>query len=82
MEEAGQESFTDKIGKVLDYEVLIKKIENYLRKKKYQLIETLAREIGKLILAEQLADDVTISVHKTKLLQSKSIGVEFFFKKS
>ena len=56
---------SDKIEDALDYDAIAKSIKDSLPKQKFQLIESLAAHVAHMVLEQDRAREVTVSVEKT-----------------
>jgi len=66
----------DSIEDALNYKVLSKRVEAYIMKSEFQLIETLAERIAELILNEFSVPWLTLTLHKVGALSnSGDVGV-------
>jgi len=68
---------TDHIDDTIDYKRIAKRILDYVSKSSFQLIETLAEELAKLLLKEFKLRSVTLRVSKPGAVRgSQNVGVE------
>ncbi len=66
---------SDEISSTLNYEKIIKTIKNCCAEKHYNLIETLAEDITRLILAMPEIDFVKIKLSKPGVLKNEKSGL-------
>ena len=63
---------------ILNYEEIINKIKNLVRKEHHELLEDLAENIFTIIFQNRLAQKVNIKIEKLEIIKnSESVGVEF-----
>ena len=63
---------------ILNYEEIINKIKNLVRKEHHELLEDLAENIFTIIFQNRLAQKVKIKIEKLEIIKnSESVGVEF-----
>jgi len=63
---------------ILNYEEIINKIKDLVRKEHHELIEDLAENIFTIIFQNRLAQKVKIKIEKLEIIKnSESVGVEF-----
>ena len=63
---------------ILNYEEIINKIKDLVRKEHHELLEDLAENIFKIIFQNRLAQKVKIKIEKLEIIKnSESVGVEF-----
>mgnify|MGYP006422273097 FL=1 len=63
---------------ILNYEEIINKIKDLVRKEHHELLEDLAENIFTIIFQNRLAQKVKIKIEKLEIIKnSESVGVEF-----
>ena len=63
---------------ILNYEEIINKIKNLVRKEHHELLEDLAENIFTIIFQNRLVQKVKIKIEKLEIIKnSESVGVEF-----
>jgi dihydroneopterin aldolase len=63
---------------ILNYEEIINKIKDLVRKEHHELLEDLAENIFTIIFQNRLAQKVNIKIEKLEIIKnSESVGVEF-----
>ena len=63
---------------ILNYEEIINKIKNLVRKEHHELLEDLAENIFTIIFQNNLAQKAKIKIEKLEIIKnSESVGVEF-----
>jgi len=63
---------------ILNYEEIINKIKDLVRKEHHELLEDLAENIFAIIFQNRLAQKVKIKIEKLEIIKnSESVGVEF-----
>jgi len=63
---------------ILNYEEIINKIKNLVRKEHHELLEDLAENIFTIIFQNKLAQKAKIKIEKLEIIKnSESVGVEF-----
>ena len=67
---------SDDIKDALDYKKVGKRINTFVKKSKYKLVERLAEQIAKLVLKEFPVSSVTVSLMKPGAMRgSESVGI-------
>ena len=76
-----QNTFPDEknIKSIVDYEKIANKLENLIKSKKYNFLESLAEDSFVKIFEDKRIDSVLIKIEKPEAIKSaKSVGVEVF----
>jgi FolB domain-containing protein len=60
-------SLSDELADTVDYDTLIREVDQLVRSSKSRLLEHLAEEIGTSISRYRLIDRVTVEIHKIEL---------------
>ena len=67
---------TDRIDDTLNYKGVAKRLLSFVAESRYQLVETLAEEIARLVLTEFGVEWVKVTLHKPGAIRhSKDVGV-------
>ena len=67
---------TDSIQDTLNYKAVAKRLLAFVQESRYQLVETLAEEVARLVLTEFEVDWVRVTLHKPGAIRhSKDVGV-------
>ena len=67
------------IKSIVDYEKITNKLENLVKNKKYNFLESLAEDSFKEIFEDKRIDSVTIKIEKPEAIKNaRSVGVEVF----
>ena len=67
------------IKSIVDYEKITNKLENLIKSKKYNFLESLAEDSFKEIFEDNRINSVTIKIEKPEAIKNaKSVGVEIF----
>jgi dihydroneopterin aldolase len=67
---------TDSIHDTLNYKAVAKRVLAFVQDSRYQLVETLAEEVARLILTEFPVEWVSVTLHKPGAIRhSKDVGV-------
>ena len=67
---------TDSIQDTLNYKAVAKRLLAFIQESRYQLVETLAEEVARLVLTEFEVDWVRVTLHKPGAIRhSKDVGV-------
>ena len=67
------------IKSIVDYEKITNKLENLVKNKKYNFLESLAEDSFKEIFEDKRINSVTIKIEKPEAIKNaKSVGVEVF----
>ena len=67
------------IKSIVDYEKITNKLENLVKNKKYNFLESLAEDSFKEIFEDKRIDSATIKIEKPEAIKNaKSVGVEVF----
>ena len=67
---------TDSIQDTLNYKAVAKRLLAFIQESRYQLVETLAEEIARLVLTEFPVDWVKVTLHKPGAIRhSRDVGV-------
>ena len=70
------QALTDELEQTIDYEILLKKLQNALLTKRFALIETLAEYIAKIILEEFKAPWTKVAITKLGVLPERGqVGI-------
>ena len=69
----------ENIKSIVDYEKIANKLENLIKSKKYNFLESLAEDSFVKIFEDKRIDSVLIKIEKPEAIKSaKSVGVEVF----
>ena len=67
------------INSIVDYEKITNKLENLVKNKKYNFLESLAEDSFKEIFEDKRINSVSIKIEKPEAIKkAKSVGVEVF----
>ena len=67
------------IKSIVDYEKITNKLENLIKSKKYNFLESLAEDSFEEIFKDKRINSVTIKIEKPEAIKNaKSVGVEIF----
>jgi dihydroneopterin aldolase len=67
---------TDSIQDTLNYKAVAKRLLAFIQESRYQLVETLAEEIARLVLTEFPVEWVKVTLHKPGAIRhSRDVGV-------
>jgi 7,8-dihydroneopterin aldolase/epimerase/oxygenase len=67
---------TDHIEDTLNYKAVAKRVLAFVQDSRYQLVETLAEEVARIILTEFPVEWVSVTLHKPGAIRhSKDVGV-------
>ena len=67
---------TDSIKDTLNYKAVAKRLLAFIQESRYQLVETLAEEIARLVLTEFPVEWVKVTLHKPGAIRhSRDVGV-------
>ncbi len=67
---------SDNIADTLDYKAVSKRVDSYARESKFELVETLAENIAKLVLDEFPVESVKLTLNKTGAVSiARDVGV-------
>jgi len=67
---------TDSINDTLNYKAVAKRVLAFVQESRYQLVETLAEEVARLVLTEFPVDWVRVTLHKPGAIRhSRDVGV-------
>ena len=67
------------IKSIVDYEKITNKLENLVKNKKYNFLESLAEDSFKEIFEDKRINSITIKIEKLEAIKNaKSVGVEVF----
>ena len=73
----------DDIKSIIDYEKITNKIENLVKSKKYNFLESLAEDSFKKIFEDNRIDSIKITIEKPDAIKSAgSVGVEVYKSRS
>ena len=62
-------SYSDEIKETIDYEIIYNNIKKIIAKKKYNLIETLARDILEMLLIQDKVNFARVEIDKIKIFE-------------
>ena len=83
--EVNQNTLPDEndIKSIVDYEKITKKLENLVKSRQYNFLESLAEDSFKEIFEDKRINSVTIKIEKPEAIKNaKSVGVEVFKSRS
>ena len=67
------------LSSIVDYEIIVNKLEKLARNKKYNFLESLAEDSFKEIFADRRINSVKIKIEKPDAIpNAKSVGIEVF----
>jgi len=67
---------SENIADALDYKTVSKRVEKFVKEKKFQLVETAADSIASMVMTEFSVPWIKVAIHKPHAVtNSKSVGV-------